>query len=227
MKLYALPFFILLLSSNSWAISKLQDIKWKEVSGKDGITVYQPLNYQHDSGLVPIRFKTVINHNILRVLSVLSDDSRKQQWLPRLKQTKIIQDNSIKDRTVYYRYESPWPFNDRDFVVHNQAIFNEKELIVSVAIKSIEHPNISTSNQTVRGTTYDGYSIIKPLGANQTSLEMGFLNSFGGLVPKWIVNIVQKKWPYRFMKSLKGQLQKNDIKINPQFEKYRRFVPKN
>ena len=47
---------------------------------------------------------------------------------------------------------------------------------------------------------------------------MAFLNDFKGMIPTWIINIVQKKWPHKFMKSLRTQLNKADIKIAPEFK---------
>lgn len=201
--------------------SKLRTIEWKEISSENGITVYSPKSYDHKSGLVPIRFKALIKHNISKVITVLADNKRKSEWLPNLKITKLLEKRTIQDFTVYYRYDAPWPFQDRDFIVRNLSSFNLNTMTVSVDIKSVEHKNDPSLGESVRGIAHDGYSIIKsdPNDKRYTIVEMAFINEFGGFIPSFITNLVQKKWPYKFMDSLRKQLSKSDILIAPEFIK--------
>ena len=208
--------FILLFASMAHG-SELKGINWKEISNKDGISIFKPVDYKHSSGIVPIRFKAKINENISKVLSVLSDNSRKVEWLPNAKEVKVLEQESVASATVYYRYDAPWPFNDRDFIVQNKGVLDEKNLRVYVELKSIEHSMDPKDSSRVRGIAYDGYSIIEPDGKGSTIVEIAFLNDFGGMIPKWIINLVQRKWPYKFMKQLRSQLKKDDIKIIPVF----------
>lgn len=203
-------------SSLSFA-SQLKEIEWKQVSDKDGIIIYRPLNYKHSSGIVPIRFKAKLSENISKVLTVLSDNSRKVEWLPNAKEVKVLEQSSVESAIVYYRYEAPWPFHDRDFIVQNKGVLDKKNFRVYVELKSIEHVKDPKNNSHVRGIAYDGYSIIELDGKGSTMVEIAFLNDFGGMIPKWIINLVQKKWPYKFMKQLRSQLKKDDIKIIPEF----------
>lgn len=197
------------------APSKLRSIEWSEISSKDEIFIYKPKSFNHKSGFVPIKFKAIIKHRIDRVLSVLANEKRKLEWLPALKKVKLLEKKSIQDFTVYYRYHAPWPFKDRDFVVQNLGVFDSRKFIVSIDIKSIDKGEVF--DDTVRGITYDGYSIIQPHGKDSTLIETAFLNDFGGFVPKFIINIVQKKWPYKFISQLREQLNKNDIEIMDEF----------
>lgn len=218
MKKFIICISLFVLCSDIYASSKLRDIQWQEISNKEGITVFRPIEYKHDSGLVPTRFKAVINHDIVKVLSVLSDEDRKTEWMPNLNGIKILDKKSVKDITVYYRYHAPWPFKDRDFIVRNLGTFDPKKLIVSVDIKSINYKTDPADGSTVRGATIDGYSIIRPEGRGKTIVEMAFINDFGGFIPKFIVNFVQKSWPYDFMIQLREQLKKNDITLVPEFQ---------
>jgi len=49
-------------------------------------------------------------------------------------------------------------------------------------------------------------------------VEMAFMNDFGGYIPKFIVNFVQKSWPYSFMQQLREHLNKSDIALSPEFQ---------
>jgi hypothetical protein len=197
--------------------SKLRSIQWEEVSNKEGITVFKAKNFDHDSGLIPIKFKAQINSKIEKVLSVLADEKRKLEWMPRLKEAELIEKKSIQDFTVYYRYDAPWPFKDRDFVIKNLGTFDEDKYIVSVDIKSTNNSKKLEQDNIVRAATIDGYSIIKKNG-DKTIVEMALLTDFRGNIPKFIVNIVQRSWPYKFMKHIRIQLDKKDIELMPEFD---------
>jgi hypothetical protein len=210
--------FTILISTFVQA-SELRELEWQQISSKDGITVFRPTKYDHESGIVPIRFKATLKHKIDRVLSVLSDDDRKPEWMPNAKTIQKVEHKAINDFTTYYRYDSPWPFKDRDFIVHNKGKFDSKNLVVNVNIKSVKHPKDPSDGSAVRGTTYDGFTIIAPQKDGTTKVEMAFLNDFGGFIPTFVINLVQKKWPYKFMQQLRTQLDKNDIVINPAFQR--------
>lgn len=227
MKLF-LVFLFLITNCLTWAKpqSRLREINWKLISDKEGIKVYSPTNYLHHSGLVPIRFKTTVNYDVSRVLSVLADNGRKKEWLPNLAEVTPLEYKSDEEFIIYYRYDLPWPFQDRDFIIHNFGMVDMKNRVLQVNLLSTEHdkdPAKKTSDSIVRGKTYDGYSIISFPEDDKTEIEMAFLNDFGGLIPKWVINMIQKNWPYNFMENLKKQIAKEDIVINPKYdiEKYK------
>lgn len=197
--------------------SQLKTIEWELNKEDNGIRVYKPKNYTHSSGIVPIRFKATLKHNISKVLTVLSDNTRKKEWMPSVKLIKELEKITEKHRIVYYRYEAPWPFNDRDFVVRSKGEFYPEKVSVSVELISTEHQLDPKPNQAVRAITYDGYSIITAKSEFETEVEMAFLNDFKGNIPTFVINIVQAQWPYGFMKNLREQLAKKDITINPEF----------
>lgn len=217
MKIIFFLLAVLVTATPANSASMLRDIKWRVLKDHKGITVYEPVNYQHPSGLIPLKFKATLDHNISKVLTVLADDTRKTEWMPNLKESKVVERKSLENAIVYYRYDAPWPFHDREFVVYNIAVFTPTDMTVNVDIRSVQHEKRPIHKKHVRGITYDGYSIIKPGKPGTTTVEMAFLNDFGGLLPTFIVNLVQRQWPYRFMSHLREQLTKDNIEINKSF----------
>jgi hypothetical protein len=216
-KFLALICFIT-LTSNAFSESLLKKIKWKLHSDEDGIEIYTPVDYKHPSGLVPIKFKTIINHDISKVVTVLADNDRKTQWLPYLEDSRTIVDLSSSEAIVYYRYGSPWPFSPRDFLIQSSAVFNEQTKVLKVEMKSIKnYEGVKKNSDYVRGFSHDGYAVVSVKGKGKTEMEMAFLNDFGGMIPTFVINVVQKKWPYEFIKNLRKQLDKKDVAVNPKF----------
>lgn len=208
----------MLITFKAYSKSELKTIKWKLHSDDEGIKIYTPLKYEHKSGLVPIKFKTTIKENIAKVVTVLADNVRKTQWLPYLQKSKTIHEYSNSDAVVYYRYGSPWPFSPRDFLIRSIAEFNSKTKKLWVEMKSIKKfKGVEKSDDYVRGFSHDGYAQVSYIDTNTTEIEMAFLNEFGGMIPTFVINIVQKKWPYEFMQNFRKQIAKPDITINPKF----------
>jgi hypothetical protein len=197
----------------------LENIQWKIHTNKEKIEVYLPKDYKHPSGLVPVRFKATIDYPLSKVLSVLADNSRKMEWIPKLEEAKMIEEISETDVIVYYRYSTPWPFSGRDFLIKSTAEFNSQTKVLKVLMKSVpEHKNLKSNDNYVRGISHDGYTILRYKDKRTTEIEMAFLNEFGGFIPNFVINLVQKKWPYKFMGNLRRQLRKDDIIVNPQFK---------
>jgi hypothetical protein len=212
-----LTLILLFIISPNLYSAKLSSIDWKLKTEKDEIKVFNPVSYKHPSGLVPLRFKAVLNYNISKVLSVLDDGERKQEWMPSIRKIIELEKPNKKEKISYYRYKAPWPLSERDFIVHNIGDFDLKSKTVTVNIKSVEHPKDPSPTDTVRGISYDGYSKIRYINETTTEVEMAFLNDFKGSIPTFLINYVQSKWPYKFMKNLKIQLLKKDIIINPDY----------
>ena len=211
-------FTLFLTFSLQISAQNLRQIKWVELSKKNGAIVYTPESYTHDSGLIPIRFVGVINHNIYKVLSVLTDHSRKHFWVPRLKYAKVLERPTKQNSIAYYLYETPWPIANRDFIIQNVSTFDPKTDTVNTEIRSIDHKDDPSDGSPVRAKTLDGYSIIRSIDENHTQVEMAFLNDPGGNIPVFIINIIQKSWPTNFLRDINKELEREDIKILPLFE---------
>lgn len=195
------------------------DFAWKLKIEKEGIKIFTAPRHQ-ESGIVPIKANTIIHDSIPRILTVLADTQRKKEWIPKLIEARIIEEKSKYERVEYTRYDSPWPLDDRSFVVSSKGRYNPKEQTLFIDITSVEHTKVPHNPDHVRGKTYIGSILLKTLGTKKTFFEMTLLNDFKGNVPSWIINMVQKKWPFKFFKNLKEQLAKEDIKVSPDFQAF-------
>lgn len=218
MKMLILP-LTLFLACNTMAMHP-DDFTWKLKKEKDGIKIYTAPRHE-ETGIVPIKADTIIDDSLPRVLTVLADTDRKKEWIPKLIEARTIEVKSKYERVEYTLYNSPWPLHDRSFVISSKGSFNPKDKTVFIDITSIEHPKVPHNPKYVRGNTYIGSIYLKALGPKKTFFEITLLTDFNGNVPAWIINIVQKKWPFGFFKNIKKQLAKDDIKVWPEFQEYK------
>jgi hypothetical protein len=195
------------------------DFKWELKEEKDKIKIYRADRHK-ETGIVPIKAASIIDHSMPRILSVIANTDRKREWVPKLIGSSVIENTAKYSRVEYALYDSPWPFNDRSFVISTSGKYNIKEESIYISIHSVEHPKMPHNKKHVRGHTYLGNVYLKRLANNKTFFEITLLTDFSGNIPAWIINIVQKKWPYKFFKNIKVQLQKPDIIVLPKYQKF-------
>ncbi len=208
----------ILLSSSSYSMHP-DDFAWKLKEEKDQIKIFSAPRHD-ETGIVPIKANTVINDSLPRILSVLAETSRKKEWIPSLLDAYTVEKISKYERVEYTLYDSPWPFYDRAFVISTKGKYNEEDNTIFIDISSTEHKKVPLDPNHVRGNTYIGSIYMKGLASKETFFEITLLTDFKGNIPTWIINLVQKKWPYKFFTNIKAQLAKDDIKIWPEFQSY-------
>ncbi len=209
--------FILIMTLTTPKVFALSgdDFVWRVANKRNGITVFKA--DEHESGLVPIKVETILPFPPSRVLSVIADTERKQEWVPDLMVVKTVKKLDEYDKIEYSVYDSPWPFSDRSFLVHIKSIAHVKEKKLVIKLNSIELPEVPKNKNYVRGFTYNGDVILKNDGKGNSYFQVLFLTDFKGSIPKWIVNMVQLGWPKKMIKSLTKQIEKDDIKIQEKF----------
>lgn len=210
--------FIFFLSFSSFAMHP-NDFAWKLKEEKDQIKVFSAPRHK-ETGIVPIKANTIIHDSLPRILSVLAETDRKKEWIPNLLDAYTVEKISKYERVEYTLYDSPWPFYDRAFVISTKGRYNEKDNTIFIDISSTEHEKVPLNPKHVRGKTYIGSIYMKGLATKETFFEITLLTDFKGNIPTWIINLVQKKWPYKFFTNIKAQLSKDDIKIWPEFQSY-------
>ncbi|MCP4913542.1 MAG: hypothetical protein GY909_10520 [Oligoflexia bacterium] len=210
---------ILFLFCQSLFALTADDFDWHLKEEKNNIKVFSA-DVHKETGIVPIKAQTTFNHSVAKILSVISDTSRKKEWVPKLLKGYIVEETNEYDRVEYALYDSPWPFDDRAFVISTRGIYNKKDRSILIEIKSIPHDKVPLNPDFVRGETHIGNVYIKYLEPEKSFFEVILLTDFKGNIPTWIVNIVQAKWPYKMFDNLNRQLAKPGIKI---LEKYKKL----
>ena len=211
--------YLLFISSNiSWALHP-DDFKWELKEEKDDIKIFSADRHE-ETGIVPIKANTIFDDSLPKILSVLATTERKHEWIPNLLNAYTVEKKSKYERVEYTLYDSPWPFYDRAFVISTKGRYNKEDNTIFIDIKSVDHEKAPLNPDYVRGKTYIGSIYMKGLAPNKTFFEITLLTDFKGNIPTWIINMVQRKWPYKMFRNIKTQLTKEDIKIWPEFQSY-------
>ncbi|MFI5389926.1 MAG: hypothetical protein ACHQYQ_01090, partial [Bacteriovoracales bacterium] len=63
----------------------------------------------------------------------------------------------------------------------------------------------------VRGELIESKYVLTPMGPSKTKLEVEIVCDPKGMIPTWLVNLIQKSWPRKTITALMKQLEKPDV----------------
>ena len=180
---------------------------WIQVKDKDGIQIHT--QKVMGTPAVMARGIVIIKANPEVILAVLDNNSRHSQWVPYLQESRRLQSISDTERLEYNLFDAPWPESNRDFVFRAKAIPSGHKSVSIYSMKSEFSPQMPEQKGIVRGTLHESTFKLTQLGADKTEVELLFHADPRGWIPNWIVNIVQRAWPYKVLKGLRAQTLSN------------------
>lgn len=185
---------------------------WKLESDETGLVVYTA--EQSRTGLVPIRFITVLDFPPSKVLTILADTDRRAEWMPNLIEASIVDRIGVDQKIELLRYHFPWPFLDRTFLIDTLNTYDFNDRLIVFKTRSVSLPEIPETGKYVRAETVIGTMVVNPReSGRKTYLEAIYLTDMKGVIPKWLINQIQKKWPRKLINALNQQLSRQDIRV--------------
>lgn len=175
---------------------------WREMYRQDGIIVSS--KEVPGSKLVAFRGETEYDAPVGRVLDVLLDNDHRTEWVSRLYINRVLERRNEFDYIIYQAFSLPAIFANRDYVYHGQAIRDPSGAVI-LTLRSTEHPNAPES-VGVRAELVNSKYVLTPLGSDRTRIEVEIMTDPKGMMPAWLVNLVQKSWPLDTLSGIRSQL---------------------
>lgn len=183
------------------------DAKWIKIKDENGIQVYSIA--MQNTAIVKARAVAIINAPLAKIQRLVDNLPQRPQWVPYLKHSKIIEKISPAEYIEYSLFSAPWPASDRDFVYRvkrwQQQIDNQLQL--SYRMQSVNHQAVPLQSGLIRGEIFSSVYRLTQISAGQTRVELIYHADPQGWLPNWIVNIIQRAFPYKMMRNLKQQLE--------------------
>nr|WP_320048987.1 START domain-containing protein [uncultured Desulfuromonas sp.] len=189
------------------------DPQWVYESTDEGVALY----HQRDvaEGLLPFKAIAELDVASEQVVLALLNAEQKPLWAPKLKGTTVHATLAANCFQYSEYYTTPWPFKDREFLLLG-TIVRQGDGIVFTAVDA---PDRHFRDDThVQANIHELTFAIIPLTANRTRVEFTFSGDLGGWIPDFVQEIIQKRWPVRFIQALQAYLQNNTLSEN---ERYR------
>jgi hypothetical protein len=189
--------------------SQAKSANWKQISQKNGITVFK--SKVVDSKIQGFRGETYIYSPVGKILHLLINNESRKKWVDRLKTSKIIQTITPFEYILHQEFQLPWPIKNRDFVYNAKAQRNSDGKVI-LTMKSTNTPKVPGPKGVVRAELINSRYIITPLGKYKSKLEVEIFSDPKGIIPKWLVNIIQKSWPVKTLMAIKLEVEKDYVK---------------
>jgi hypothetical protein len=182
---------------------------WKEVGNEHGIMVWS--KEIPGSDVVAFRGEAEIEAPIAKVAQVLSDTSRKLEWVADCKAAKDIEMVSPLDRIEYSHIGTPWPLQDREFVFRAKVEADKPNKTMIIRFSSIEDARVPMPAGRVRGKLLKSVYTLKSISDAKSHLRIEIHADPMGSVPKWLVNAFQRRWPHVTLTHIREQAAKKDV----------------
>ena len=120
----------------------------------------------------------------------------KKEWVSRLKEETRLEENSSSYHSIAYQhYNLSWPVSDRDYVIESKWIVMKDMKLPSaiLSIKSIIRDDVPEIEGRVRGQLDRLVYKLEKLKSNQTKVAIEIMLNPKGLLPNFMINLIQKE----------------------------------
>ncbi len=188
---------------------------WEKIKETDGVTVYS--REVPGSPLLAFKGNGVVDAPIAKVASAIFDPTRAKEWVQNLEETRRVRWLKADEFLQYDHIGTPIVMKDRDFV-------SNVKMKVESSPKRVVFEYHSTTDSELPETKYVRGELTRSVfvltsidNDTKTNIEGEIHADPKGSVAKWIVNFFQKQWPVTTLNSLRKQVMKDDIKLDPHF----------
>ncbi|MCK9175900.1 MAG: START domain-containing protein [Desulforhopalus sp.] len=185
---------------------------WEKIDTIEGVTLFRSL--QKSETLLPFKAVATLNVPYQKIVMALVDAEHKKRWAPKLKYVTLH--NKISTSSFQYSeyYTTPWPFYDREFLLLGQVEYKKDRVLFSA--RNSPDKTLADKKHLLANVKVMEFAII-PLSPDTTRVEFTFSGDLGGWIPDFVKNIIQKKWPVRFIQAMQSYIQKTPNLETPRY----------
>ena len=197
-------FLLLLMATN-----QLFAQNWEIKRDKGGIKVY--VRDVPGSKIKELKFTTHVEASLSSIAAVLTNVEGFDDWAYGALNSRTIK--KISDTEVYYYTEVdfPWPFDNRDLVLHSTFWQDKKTLAIHSKTTSA-HWMEAEKEDLVRIKRADLYWTFTPAGNGKVRVDYYLNSDPAGNIPAWMVNLAADQGPLQTMIRFKEMLEKEKYK---------------
>lgn len=197
-----LPLFFLFVSSG--VISQTAG-GWELKRDKGGIKVY--VRESENSKIKELKFSTRVSASLNSIAAVLTNVEEFDNWVYASVVSKTIKKLSDKEVFYYTEVDFPWPFDNRDLVLHSKFWQDPKTFAIHAHTTS-SHWMEPEKAGLVRIKQADLRWTFTPVGNGVVKVDYYMNSDPGGSIPAWVVNLAADQGPLQTMVKFKEMLEK-------------------
>jgi len=185
---------------------------WEQIDTIEGVALFRSL--EESDELLPFKAIAELDIPYQKIIMALVDAEHKNKWAPKLKSTTIH--NELSNNRFEYSeyYETPWPFFDREFLLMGSVEYQKDRIVLTAQNSNNKH--LADQDHLLANVKVLEVVII-PLSPDRTQVEFTFSGDLGGWIPTFVKNIIQKKWPIRFIQAMQAHIEQSPTLETPRY----------
>ena len=187
---------------------------WEVLGVTDGVEVAR--KSMEGSSLFAFRGEADVDVSIGVLAEVLWRDGMGVEWVDLMILSERIELVNEDTKIVHQGYGLPWPISNRDYVLEESAKFDPVSKTFILQFKSVEHAAMPVLDDYVRAKAYRTFWHLKAGDKpGTTHVQVEVHTDPMGMLPAWLVNMIQKDWPSTTITNLTKRAKKGDIGTHP------------
>ena len=199
-------FFALL---GSWTAHAGGGAGWEAFGTKSGVEVERKV--MPGSPLFAFRGEGTFDVGIGRLVSVLKNAEITAEWVDLMTEHTVIKPVGENKNLIYESYGLPWPISDRDYLMHEQYGYDEVNKVFTISYESVEDPAKPPQDGHVRAMAFRTFWRLTMVDEDTTRIEVEVFTDPKGSLPAWLINLIQKDWPWKTIDGLVKRARNNDV----------------
>jgi START domain len=176
---------------------------WTLKKDKDGIKVFtrKTTFFKFDE----LKVECEIDASLSAMAAVLLDVNHHGEWVYKTAKSQLLKSSAATDLFFYTEIECPWPFENRDVVVHLNLTQNAENRVMTVIAQSTDG-YLPDKKNIVRMKYSRVTWMVTPLNNRHLKVDYRVQIDPGGSVPAWLLNAFASKGPFESFTKLKAEI---------------------
>ena len=190
------------------AVLFAQNAGWILVDEDEGIEIYTRESGQSELD----EFKGVYSDSVrIEVVGVvLLDIAGYVNWLDYLNESEVVKKISDDHFFVYQHYQILWPYHNRDCLIEVKIDRDYRQGIFHVTMEAAEDTLIPEREGIHRITDMKSEIYLQYISREITRGSYSASINFGGNMPDWLINMINKRVPYEVLINLRKECLKEE-----------------
>ena len=195
--------FILLFTCLLWENTAKSQESWTLRKDKNGIKVFSrpTKNFKFDE----LKVECEIDGRLSQLAALLFDVNKQYQWAYKTIKSQLLKQVTAEDVFFYTEIEVPWPYQNRDMVVHMVMRQNPITKVLTVEAKNTDN-YLPVKEDIVRLKYSNAIWTVTPVGNKKLKIDYRLQLDIGENVPAWLANLFSVNGPYESFSNLKEKI---------------------
>ena len=188
-------------------------VGWQKVMTQEGVAVDR--KSVPGSPLFAFRGEGVFDLPIGKLVTVLKAADIAAEWVDLMLEHKVVRVVETDKNLIYESYGLPWPIDDRDYVMHETMGYDAVGKVFTIDYQSVDDAGLPPKKEFVRAVALQTYWRLEKVSDTQTKIEVEVHTDPKGALPAWLINLIQKDWPWKTISGLVKRASQSDIQADP------------